>query len=257
MTKKTIKSKGAYLDPESRLNVAGILSGNIPAMNRTPKPRPRNVGPELYPSTAAAQIIECVPDSIRPAVVLVAANLFRMEEAFSMTYEQLFRQWDEGWIWIPDSCAARLSHRYCSRWVPVSPMTRHLLAPYRNETGILFLAKNNIRASAARFRRTLKANGIPFVKNGLRRSCLAAYSCLGLPKAHTCFWAGIPEPFGRKFFAPSESARKYAYEWIAGLMGVGSATPTVGKAIQELLSTPRRPNNFLAREGNRAGGVDY
>jgi len=219
-------------------------------INRTPqnmKHLPKRQSPTtlaIYSGETVARIVNCVPDDIRPAIILVASNLFRMGEAYAMTYEQLFRHWDAGWIWLPDSAAARIRRRCRGRWIPVNPATRQLLAPYAGKSGPLCPRCKTENAFSARYAAALKRAGIPLVRAGLRKACISAHSAIGVSKVNIAKWAGTTETVCTSHIISLWSTTD-ASAWVAGLLGVEMASPAVEEFFAAVLGFSRTPRVFL------------
>jgi integrase len=199
----------------------------------------------MYSGETIARIVNCVPDDIRPAIILVASNLFRMGEAHAMTYEQLFRHWDAGWMLIPDSAAGRIGRRSLSRWVPINPATRHLLTPYVGQSGPLCPRCKTENAFSDRYAAALKRAGIPIVRAGLRKACISAHSAIGVSARNIASWAGNSERLCTSHYLIPASTRADAAAWAAGLLGVRKDSPAVEEFFAAVLGFSRTPLVFL------------
>ncbi len=227
---------------QRHLTETGICLCGTPQNMRIRPQRHSLIPPTIYTGETVAQIVNCVPETIRPAVILVASNLFRMAEACSMTYEQLFQHWDAGWIWIPNTAATRLRGRYLTRWVPINPATRHLLTPYIGKSGSLCPLCKDEKAAGALYAKAMKRAGIPIVRGGLRTSCISAHFAIGVPMGHIARWAGNTEPVCTSHLKISTMDRERAASWAARLLGVGKDSPAVAEffaALRSYSCTPR------------------
>ena len=224
---------------------SGIYINRTPQDMKLPDKRQSPTPPAIYPGETVARIVNCVADDIRPAIILVASNLFRMTEARRMTYEQLFKHWDAGWIWIPDNAAFRTKCRCLSRWVPINPATRHLLAPYIKKRGLLYPRNKTHDAFAVRYQRELNRMGIPHTRECLRKSCISAHFAFGVDKRHICKWSGLSESAFSADFVNHPNAREEAVAWAAGMLGTGEESPDIEGFLTFMRKLPvRRPGYF-------------
>jgi len=196
---------------------------------------------KIYPAETLLDIIRLAPETLRPALILVAANLFRPEEAMAMTYEQLFLYEKENWIWLPPSIAKRVGKRTAARWTYLNPITRHLLTPYMKNKGPLCPTIPDPTSGNARFSEFMKKSKIALIHDGIRKSCITAHVVIDASVQKIAKWAGNSESVIQGHYNNRATTGGYTTQIVAGFLGVDPAHPSVQAAIDTILQQKASP----------------
>ena len=208
-------------------------------------PRKMNSTIRVYPADVFVRIVDIVPETIRVAVILVATCLFRPEESYLMTYEQLFQYFDEGWIWTPPSVAKRVGTESASRWTPINPLAKKLLLPYRDRKGPLCPDFSTPQSATARFTEALALAKIKTVHDGVRKSCISAHAAIGVDMAKLAKWAGTSEAIINRYYKENSCTMAYFAEIAAKLFGVPENDQSINDFFTVILNTSPTPPTKL------------
>ena len=207
----------------------------LPAIRQSSEPA------VVYPAPVLRQILDTAPENLRPALILTTANLLRPEEAYGMTYEQLFHYWDDNWVWVCKSVAKRKKKKYSERWAYINPVTKHLFKPYMNRRGPLCSYSEDPSKGSVAFAGFMRAAGIQLFKDSLRKSCITAHVVMGLEKQNLASWAGNSESIINKHYNNKACSSHYAYEWMGELMGISPTDPAIKQMVEVFKAQTVRP----------------
>ena len=199
--------------------------------------------PEIFTVKACLKHVRYAQERLFPANVLLACNLFRPCEVYRMTFEQLFANWDSGWIWVPDKVAKKVRGRYAARWTPILPLTRFLLEKYRNKKGFIFPGPKkythaDFSGYCCRFRKSIY---VRTVGDGLRKSCISMHAALGVDLHRVSKWAGNSPDTIRQYYEDPATTESFIRVLTAGLMRCELTDPAVDKALATIMATSTRP----------------
>jgi len=214
-------------------------------------PKRQNSEPaRIYEAPVLRQILDSAPDDLRPALILITANLFRPEEAYAMTYEQLFQYWDDSWVWVCKSVAKRSKFRYLERWAFINPVTKHLFEPYMNRKGPLSPYSEESNRGSIAYTAWMRSVKIPLLKDSLRKSCISAHVAMGLVKQNVASWAGNSESITNRHYNNVAATTQYAYEWLGALLGKDPVDPAIKQMVAVFKAQTVRPDdgNLVKRD---------